>query len=80
MPTEQENDKTPQQEHPQESINEPETKPMGAPAAPEVQPEPKPAPEPEAVTNLQPSGKIYVEGFGWLEYQGPNHCEYGADF
>ena len=22
---------------------------------------------------------IYVEGFGWLEYQGPNHCEYGAD-
>ena len=42
-------------------------------------PQLEPAPEPETVTNLQPGNKIYVEGFGWLEYQGPNHCEYGAD-
>ncbi len=26
-----------------------------------------------------PATRSDVEGFGWLEYQGPNHCEYGAD-
>ena len=30
-------------------------------------------------SDLQPGDIVYVEGFGWLEYQGPNHCEYGAD-
>lgn len=33
----------------------------------------------QAVTDLQPGDMVYVEGFGWLEYQGPNRCEYGAD-
>ena len=33
----------------------------------------------QAITDLQPGDMVYVEGFGWLEYQGPNHCEYGAD-
>ena len=43
-------------------------------------PEPTPAPDPaQEVTDLQPGDMVYVEGFGWLEYQGPNHCEYGAD-
>ena len=42
--------------------------------------EPTPVPAPaQAVTDLQPGDMVYVEGFGWLEYQGPNHCEYGAD-
>lgn len=47
---------------------------------------PEPAPEPipalaqvQAVTGPQSGDMVYVEGFGWLEYQGPNHCEYGAD-
>lgn len=57
---------------------------MEALAAPEVQPtpEPEPAPEPtpaQTAADLQPGDMVYVEGFGWLEYQGPNHCEYGAD-
>ena len=43
-------------------------------------PEPTPAPAPaQVVTDLQPGDMVYVEGFGWLEYQEPNHCEYGAD-
>ena len=29
--------------------------------------------------DLKCGDMVYVEGFGWLEYQGPNHCEYGAD-
>ena len=43
-------------------------------------PEPTPVPAPvQALTDLQPGDMVYVDGFGWLEYQGPNHCEYGAD-
>ena len=30
-------------------------------------------------TPVAESDMAYVKGFGWLEYQGPNHCEYGAD-
>ena len=55
----------------------PDTRPT---AESEHAPEPTPAPTPaQTVTDLQPGDMIYVEGFGWLEYQGPNHCEYGAD-
>ena len=65
-------------------INEPKPEAEEAPAVPEVQPtpEPEPAPEPtpaQTAADLQPGDMVYVEGFGWLEYQGPNHCEYGAD-
>ncbi len=43
-------------------------------------PEPTPVPDPvQALTDLQTGDMVYVDGFGWLEYQGPNHCEYGAD-
>ena len=43
-------------------------------------PEPTPVPaSAQTVTDLQPGDMVYVEGFGWLEYQRPNHCEYGAD-
>lgn len=78
----------PQLEPPRETTNEPEPAPVEASAAPDTRPtaesehapEPTPAPTPaQTVTDLQPGDMIYVEGFGWLEYQGPNHCEYGAD-
>lgn len=83
-PTEKEKDETSQSESPHEPINEPKPEAEEAPAVPEVQPtpEPEPAPEPtpaQTAADLQPGDMVYVEGFGWLEYQGPNHCEYGAD-
>lgn len=83
-PAEKETDEPQQPEPLHESIKEPDPEPVEAPAVPEVQPtpEPEPAPEPtsaQTVANLQPGDMVYVEGFGWLEYQGPNHCEYGAD-
>lgn len=82
-PTEKEKDEPPQPEPPHEP-NESETEPVEAPTAPEVQPtpEPEPAPKPtpaQTVADFQPGDMVYVEGFGWLEYQGANHCEYGAD-
>lgn len=88
LPTEKEKAATPQPEPPYETTNEREPAPVEASAAPNTRPtaesehapEPTPAPAPaQAVTNLQPGDMVYVEGFGWLEYQGPNHCEYGAD-
>lgn len=88
LPTEKEKAATPQPEPPHETTNEPELAPVKASAALNARPmsesehaqEPTPAPAPaQAVTDLQPGDMVYVEGFGWLEYQGPNHCEYGAD-
>lgn len=38
--------------------------------------EPEPAPtSPDSTQN----NMVYVPGFGWLENQGPNHCEYAED-
>ena len=34
---------------------------------------------PQPSKELQPGDKVYVVGFGWVEYEGPNHCEDGAD-
>ena len=34
---------------------------------------------PQPPKELQPGDKVYVAGFGWVEYEGPNHCEDGAD-
>lgn len=88
LPPEKEKAATPQPEPPCETTNEPEFVPAKASAAPNTQPtaesehvpEPTPVPAPaQTVTDLQPGDMVYVEGFGWLEYQGPNHCEYGAD-
>ena len=88
LPTEKEKVATPQPEPPHETTNEPEPAPVETSAAPNARPttdsehapEPAPAPAPaQAVTDLQPGDMVYVEGFGWLEYQGPNRCEYGAD-
>lgn len=88
LPTEKEKAATPQPEPPHETTNEPEPAPVEASAAPNTRPtaESEHAPEPtlvpapaQTVTDLQPGDMVYVEGFGWLECQGPNYCEYGAD-
>ncbi|MGI6270459.1 MAG: DUF6550 family protein [Candidatus Howiella sp.] len=57
-------------------------------ASPEVQPTPEPESTPEPTPEpfqaqtpaTPPSGDmVYVEGFGWIENQGPNHVEYAED-
>ena len=87
-PSEKEKTESLQPEPPHETTNEPEPAPVEASVASNARPtaesehasEPTPVPAPaQAVTDLQPGDMVYVEGFGWLEYQGPNHCEYGAD-
>ena len=78
----------PRQESPQEEQPEPEIGPIEIPTASELQPSTgqtptkNPVPEqtpPQAPKELQPGDKVYVAGFGWVEYEGPNHCEDGAD-
>ena len=39
---------------------------------------PEPTP-PQPSKELHPGDKVYVAGFGWIEYEGPNHCEDGTD-
>lgn len=78
----------PRQEAPQEEQPEPEIEPIETPVASELQPStgqapaknsaPEPTP-PQPPKELQPGDKVYVAGFGWVEYEGPNHCEDGAD-
>ena len=77
-----------QQEAPQEEQPEPETGPIEIPTASELQPStgqtptkismPEPTP-PQPAKELQPGDKVYVAGFGWVECEGPNRCEDGAD-
>ena len=78
---------------PLEIFAEPELAPGEIPTAhqehptpePEMASEATPKPTPELTPELpadQPtqSGDIvYVEGFGWIESQGPNYVEYAAD-
>ena len=70
---------------PAETSATPEVQPTPEPApVPEVSygPAPEQAAEPPAVqTAIEPlSGDmVYVEGFGWIESQGPNHVEYAED-
>ena len=78
----------PQQEASQEEHLEPEAESIETPADSELQPStgqaptknsaPEPTP-PQPPKELQPGDKVYVAGFGWVEYEGPNHCEDGAD-
>ena len=77
-----------QQEASQEERPEPETESIEMPADSELQPsaEQSPtknsAPEPtpsQPPKELQPGEKVYVAGFGWVEYEGPNYCEDGTD-
>ena len=56
-----------------EVIPYPELTPEEVPEALEVEPIPEPAPTPapsQTATEPQPSGTVYVPGFGWLESQG----------
>ena len=49
-------------------------------AIPEQNATPSQEPEPAPVSsNITPDNMVYVPGFGWLENQGPNHCDYAAD-
>lgn len=78
----------PRQEAPQEEQPESEIGPIEMPVAPECQPSteqiatknsvPEQTP-PQAPKELQHGDKVYVAGFGWVEYEGPNHCEDGTD-
>ena len=86
--TEEEKGTIPRQEAPQEEQPEPEIEPIETLVASELQPStgrapaknfaPEPTP-PQPPKELQPGDKVYVAGFGWVEYEGPNHCEDGAD-
>ena len=43
---------------------------------------PQPEPEfaaPQLAIELQLGDEHYIPGFGWVEYEGPNHCEDGTD-
>lgn len=77
----------PQQEAPQEEQPEPKIGPIETPVASELQPSTGQTPTknsvpeqtpPQPPKELQPGDKVYVAGFGWVEYEGPNHCEDGT--
>lgn len=36
-------------------------------------------PAPQPTIELQPGDEVYIPGFGWMPYEGPNHREYAAD-
>ncbi len=93
LPSEKEKAGIPQSEQTQEAVTEPKSAPAETPAV-QSAPEPAPVPEvsyglapeqaaepPVAKTTIEPpSGDVvYVEGFGWIESQGPNHVEYAED-
>ena len=78
----------PQQEAHQEEQPEPEIGSIETPVASELQPSTGQTPTknsvpeqtpPQPPKELQPGDKVYVAGFGWVEYEGPNHCEDGTD-
>ena len=78
----------PQQEASQEDRPEPETESIETPADSELQLSAEQMPAKNSVPEqtlsqpskeLQPGDKVYVAGFGWVEYEGPNHCEDGTD-
>ena len=62
--------------------------PIETPVASELQPStgqapaknfaPEPTP-PQPPKELQPGDEVYIPGFGWVPYEGPNHREYAAD-
>ena len=76
------------QKSPQEEQPEPETGPIEIPTASELQPStgqtstknsvPEHTP-PQAPKELQPGDEVYIPGFCWVPYEGPNHREYAAD-
>ena len=85
---EKEKGAVPQQEASQEERPEPETESIETPADSELQPSAEQMPGKNSVPEQtlsqpskepQPGDKVYVTGFGWVEYEGPNRCEDGTD-
>ena len=78
----------PQQEAHQEEQPEPETESIETPADSELQPSAEQMTGKNSVPEqtlsqpskeLQPGDEVYIPGFGWVPYEGPNHREYAAD-
>ena len=74
----------PRQEAPQEEQPEPEIGPAASELLPSTGQTPTKNSVPEQTLSqpskeLQPGDKVYVAGFGWVEYEGPNRCEDGTD-
>lgn len=85
MPKEEKADAT-QPEPVDEAAPAPEPIPAQAAPSSELQaiPEQNATPPQEtdpapASPDSTPDNMVYVPGFGWLENQGPNHCDYAAD-
>ena len=91
-PAEKEKEEVPPTAFPTEVAIETENAPVETPAVHQVQPTPEseatsePAPEPAPEPTPEPPAQatqmgdmVYVEGFGWIESQGPNRVEYAAD-
>lgn len=82
---EEETNETAQPAPIEEALSTPE--PASVPASPEKEGPvaekecpTRPIPEQEPIaTGGVPDNMVYVPGFGWLESQGPNHCEYAED-
>ena len=77
-----------QPEQTEQSSPELEPAPTETLAAPEVHPTPEQESVTESATETvtdqtaiepQSGDMVYVEGFGWIESQGPNHVEYAED-
>ena len=66
-----------QAEAEQESTQPAQSKPIQPPPT-QLEPEPMPESEPET-SNSNSEDMVYVEGFGWIESQGPNNIEYAED-
>ena len=79
MPTEKEKAATPQPE----PVEELGAVPVPAPAEPtsvaEIPQLETELPAPQPTIELQPGDEVYIPGFDWVPYEGPNHREYAAD-
>lgn len=87
-PAEEEKTELLQPEQTEQASPELEPAPTETPAAPEVHPTPEQESVTESATETvtdqtaitsQSGDMVYVEGFGWIESQGPNHVEYAED-
>ena len=75
--SEEEKVETTESEQDGEIINIQEPTPIHVPQVEETIDVPEQESEPAPVSpDSTPENMVYVEGFGWLESQGPNHVEY----
>ena len=79
FPAEKEKAATPQPE----PVEELGAVPVPAPAEPtsvaEIPQLETELPAPQPTIELQPGDEVYIPGFDWVPYEGPNHREYAAD-